>query len=63
MGNPLVRFCEGPRHNRRYGWDKAAPPGNHAANGENKLQPAATEVLGLLDICHPTRSYLLKINW
>jgi hypothetical protein len=26
-----------------------APPGNQSANGENKLQPAATEVPGLLD--------------
>jgi len=26
-----------------------APPGNQAANGENKLQPVAMEVLGLLD--------------
>jgi hypothetical protein len=26
-----------------------APPGNQAANGENKRQPAATGVLGLLD--------------
>jgi len=28
-----------------------APPGNQAANGENKLQPVAMEVLGLLDLC------------
>jgi hypothetical protein len=41
MGNPLVRFCEGPRYNRRYGCDIVAPPGNQAANGENKLQPVA----------------------
>jgi len=27
-----------------------APPGNQAANGENKGQPVATRGLGLLDI-------------
>ena len=28
-----------------------APPGNQAANRENKRQPVAMEVLGLLDLC------------
>jgi hypothetical protein len=41
MGNPLVRFWEGPGHNRRYGCNIVAPPGNQAANRENKPQPAA----------------------
>ena len=31
--------------------DKVAPPGNQAANGENKLQPVAMGGPGLLDLC------------
>ena len=38
----------------RYGGNIVAPPGNQAANGENKLQPIAMEVLGLLDISPPS---------
>ena len=32
---------EGPGNNRRYGCNIVAPPGNQAANRENKPQPAA----------------------
>jgi len=40
---------EGPGNNRRYGWDVVAPPGNQAANREDKIQPIAMEGPGLLD--------------
>ena len=49
MGNPLVRFWEGPGGNRRYGRDIVAPLRKLAANREHKRRPAALEVPGLLD--------------
>jgi hypothetical protein len=49
LGNPLVRFCEGLRYNRRYGWDIVAPPGNQAETEKTNasLRPAGD--LSLLD--------------
>ena len=34
-----------------------APPGNQAANGENKPQPAASEETGLLDSLMGARQF------
>jgi hypothetical protein len=45
----LSGSAEGPGNNRRYGGDVVAPPGNQAANREDKLQPIAMEGPGLLD--------------
>ena len=39
VGKLLVRFCEGHGVQLMYGRDIVAPPGNQAANRENKHQP------------------------
>jgi len=49
LGKPLVRFCEGPGRNLDHGRDHVAPPGNQAANREDKHRPTVREVPGLLE--------------
>ncbi len=49
MGKPLVRFCEGLGYNLDQGCNIVAPPGNQAANREDKLHPIVWGVPSLLE--------------